>query len=104
MQDHQPRLLVPDQRLALEVTLHSWWDIRGPFEWTAVTSDQQHPDRLCSVTVNGWSGDQHIASLMMHRSLTGMLMEAGDRFSERVADYFIGGLPIQARLFDHPRR
>jgi hypothetical protein len=31
-------------------------------------------------------------------------MAHADRLVERVADYFIGSLPIQARLFDHPKR
>ena len=100
----QPTPLVPGQRLALEITTHSWWDIRGPFEWDPVVTDPTHPERICSVTVNGWSGDRHIASLMMQRAISGMIMEDGDRFTHRVAQYFIGGLPIQSTLFDAPRR
>ena len=100
----QPTPLVPGQRLALEITLHSWWDIEGPFEWRHVTTPGTPPEQICSVTVNAWSGDAFIGSLMMHRALASDHMALADRVCEFVADYFIGALPIQSSLFDPPRR
>lgn len=102
--NQQTTPIVPGQRLALEITLHSWWDIRGPFEWAHVTTPGTPAEQICSLTVNGWSGDQFVAALMMHRALAPDHMAHADRLVERVADYFIGSLPIQARLFDHPKR
>lgn len=97
---HTPEpILVPGMRVALEVTTHSWWDIRGPFEWVLAESAGRTPEEVCSVTVNGWSGDRYLAQLMMHRSLHRDHMAMADRFTERVADLFIGTLPVQDQLF-----
>lgn len=97
-------ILVPDQRIALEVTTHSWWDIRGPFEWVPVVTNDEMPSAICSVTVNAWSGDTFVTSAMMHRGIHRQGMEYGDWLSTSAANTLFGALPIQSSLFGSGRR